>query len=79
MVINFIWSICILTKITTLILIILLSILLHFVSLTQQVDDAEKSLDGSNSIQCVKFSSDASLLASCDLGGNIVLYDGQVI
>ena len=39
---------------------------------------SESSRRGLRSIQDVKFNSDASLIASCDLGGNVVLFDGQV-
>ena len=41
-------------------------------------EDSESSRRGLRSIQDVKFNSDASLIASCDLGGNVVLFDGQV-
>ena len=41
-------------------------------------EDSENSKHDLRSIQDVKFNSDASLIASCDLGGNIVLFDGQV-
>ena len=39
---------------------------------------SESSRRGLRSLQDVKFNSDASLIASCDLGGNVVLFDGQV-
>ena len=41
-------------------------------------EDSENSKHDLRSIQDVKFNSDASLIASCDLGGNVVLFDGQV-
>ena len=40
--------------------------------------DSENAKHDLRSIQDVKFNSDASLIASCDLGGNVVLFDGQV-
>ena len=41
-------------------------------------EDSENSKHDLRSIQDVKFNSDASLIASCSLGGNVVLFDGQV-
>ena len=41
-------------------------------------EDSENSKHDLRSIQDVKFNCDASLIASCDLGGNVVLFDGQV-
>ena len=40
--------------------------------------DSENSKHDVRSIQDVKFNFDASLIASCDLGGNVILFDGQV-
>ena len=41
-------------------------------------EDSENSKHDLRSIQDVQFNFDASIIASCDLGGNVVLFDGQV-
>ena len=47
--------------------------------LSNKVEDDKIMNATTISIQCIAFNSSASILASCDLMGNVVLYDGQVI